>query len=78
MLRTSADGGENLDGNAWADFVAGIEGESKFHERYHESLGNVTPADAYFGRATAIIERRKRIKELTIKNRRLNHQRHAA
>jgi putative transposase len=48
------------------------------HERYHESLGNVTPADAYFGRATAIIERRKRIKELTIKNRRLNHQRHAA
>jgi len=48
------------------------------HERYHESLGNVTPADAYFGRATAIIERRKRIKELTIKNCRLNHQRHAA
>ena len=48
------------------------------HERYHESLGNVTPADAYFGRATAIIERRKRIKELTIKNRHLNHQRQAA
>ena len=34
-------------------------------------IGNVTPADAYFGRAAAIIERRKRIKELTIKNRRL-------
>ena len=48
------------------------------HERYHESLSNVTPADAYFGRATAIIERRKRIKNLTIKNRRLNHQRQAA
>ena len=48
------------------------------HERYHESIGNVTPADAYFGHATAIIERRKRIKELTIKNRRLNHQRQAA
>ena len=48
------------------------------HERAHESLGNVTPADAYFGRATAIIERRKQIKELTIKNRRLNHQRQAA
>jgi len=48
------------------------------HERYHESLGNVTPADAYFGRATAIIERRKRIKKRTIRNRRLNHQRQAA
>ena len=46
--------------------------------RYHESLGNVTPADAYFGRDTAIIERRNRIKKLTIHNRRLNHQRQAA
>ncbi len=48
------------------------------NHRYHESLNNVTPADAYFGRATAIIERRQKIKELTIKNRRLNHQRQAA
>lgn len=46
--------------------------------RYHESLNNVTPADAYFGRDTAIIERRRKIKELTIKNRRLNHQQQAA
>ena len=35
------------------------------NHRYHESLNNVTPADAYYGRATAIIERRKKIKKLT-------------
>ncbi len=46
--------------------------------RYHESINNVTPADAYFGRHTAIIERREKIKKLTIQNRRLNHQRQAA
>ena len=48
------------------------------NHRYHESLGNVTPADTYFGRDTAIIKRRNRIKKLTIQNRRLNHQRQAA
>ena len=48
------------------------------NQRYHESIGNVTPADAYFGRHTAIIERREKIKKLTIQNRRLNHRRQAA
>ena len=46
--------------------------------RYHESIGNVTPGDTYFKRHTAIIERRKKIKRLTIQNRRLNYQRQAA
>ena len=48
------------------------------NDRYHESLKNVTPADAYFGRDTAILERRERIKRQTIQNRRLNHQKKAA
>ncbi len=30
------------------------------HRRYHESLDNVTPADAYFGRAAAIIKQREK------------------
>ena len=48
------------------------------HRRVHESLGNVTPADAYFGRAPAILEERRRIKEETIRQRRLLNQSHAA
>ncbi len=48
------------------------------NQRYHESIGNVTPADAYYGRHTAIIERREKIKKITIQKRRLNHQRQAA
>ena len=46
--------------------------------RYHESIGNLTPADVYFGRDTDIIERREKIKKLTIQNRRLLHQQQAA
>ncbi len=46
--------------------------------RYHESLGNLTPADVYFRRGTAIIKRREKIKKLTIRNRRLLHQQQAA
>ena len=48
------------------------------NQRYHESIGNVTPDDAYFGRHTAIIEKRKKIKKPTTQNRRLNHQSQAA
>ena len=48
------------------------------HRRYHESLDNVTPADAYFGRAAAIIKQRETIKHQTIQHRRLQHRKIAA
>ena len=48
------------------------------HQRYHESLNNVTPADAYFGRVPAIIKQRERIKRKTIEHRRLQHRKLAA
>ena len=48
------------------------------NHRYHESLNNVTPADAYFGRAETILKRRERIKQNTINKRRLQHQIQAA
>jgi putative transposase len=48
------------------------------NQRYHESLGNVTPADVYCGRDKAIIREREKIKKLTIQNRRLQHQKQAA
>ena len=46
--------------------------------RLHESLGNVTPADVYFGRAEAILAERRRIKEETIRQRRLLNRSRAA
>src|SRR6266849_1403777 len=48
------------------------------HLRYHESLGNLTPADVYFGRGQTILIARERIKRQTIANRRLLHRRQAA
>jgi transposase InsO family protein len=48
------------------------------HQRYHESLNNVTPADVYFGRDKAILEQRERIKQKTLETRRLHHSQRAA
>ena len=48
------------------------------HDRYHESLDNLTPADVYFGRGQTILEERNRIRRQTIANRRLQHQLQAA
>lgn len=48
------------------------------HNRYHEGLKNLTPADVYCGRGQAILEQRERIKQKTIEQRRLQFRRQAA
>ena len=48
------------------------------HRRAHESLDNLTPADVYFSRGTAILREREHIKPSTIQSRRLLHQQQAA
>ncbi len=40
------------------------------HRRYHESLDNMTPADAYSRQRSDVLERRARIKRATIQRRR--------
>ena len=46
------------------------------HERYHESLDNLTPADVYYGRGKAILEQREWIKQNTMALRRKNYYTH--
>ena len=48
------------------------------HRRYHESLGNVTPADMYEGRQVEVLTRRERIKRQTLERRRRENLRNAA
>ncbi|OUS34107.1 transposase [Rhodobacterales bacterium 56_14_T64] len=48
------------------------------HQRFHESLNNVTPADVYFGRDKVILQQRERIKRKTLEARRLHHSTRAA
>ncbi len=40
------------------------------HQRVHESLDNLTPADVYYGRAGQITKARNLVKEQTMRNRR--------
>jgi len=49
---------------ALRDFVAYYN-----NERYHESLDNVTPADAHFGRKFEVVSKREKIKERTMRKR---------
>ena len=43
------------------------------HQRYHESLDNLTPADMYFGRAKEVLTKRNQIKKQTMQRRRLQN-----
>lgn len=40
------------------------------HLRYHESIGNVTPADMYYGKQQRILKMRQMLKRKTIQQRR--------
>ena len=48
------------------------------HQRYHESLNNLTPADVYTGRGQTILLEREKTKRRTMKQRRLQHAMSAA
>ena len=65
-----------LPGDLEAQVAAFIEHYN--HQRYHESLDNLTPADVYFGRGQTILNQREDIKRRTIQNRRLAFRRFAA
>ena len=65
-----------LPGDLEAQIEAFVVGYN--HLRYHESIGNLTPADVYFGRGQTILIERERIKRQTIANRRLMHSQQAA
>jgi len=43
------------------------------HERYHESLNNLTPADVFYGRGEEILEQREMIKRSTLAMRKQIH-----
>ena len=48
------------------------------YRRYHESIGDLTPADVYFGRGQTTLLQREKIKRQTFALRRLQHQQQAA
>jgi transposase InsO family protein len=63
-----------------ADLEAQIEAfvQHYNHQRYHERINDLTPADVYFGRGQAILKQRERTKRKTMETRRLQYRKHAA
>jgi len=53
------------------------KGSAANNRSYHESLGDLTPAE-FFGRVHSILRRRKEIKRKTIEKRGLPHRQTAA
>ena len=43
------------------------------HERYHESLSNLTPADVFYCRGQEVLDQRAMIKSNTLATRRKTH-----
>jgi putative transposase len=58
------------------DLEAAISKFYRFYnyERYHEALGNLTPADVYFGRGEERLRRRRELKDRTRKERRQRYE----
>ncbi len=80
MERTAEKRLTKLSGKSYNQQIRCLTSNCTLHnnQRYHESLANLTPADAYFGRAQTILKQRERIKRKTIKYRRLQHRKLAA
>ncbi|SDY42174.1 hypothetical protein SAMN05444004_101408 [Jannaschia faecimaris] len=65
-----------LPGNLEASIERFVDGYN--HHGYHESLGNLTPADVYFEHGKSIALELERIMQKTIKQRCLQHRKRAA
>ena len=63
-----------------ADLEAQIESFVDYcnHQRYHESINKLTPADVYFGRGQASLKQRERIKRKTMDPLRLRYRKNTA
>ena len=67
---------ENYDLPGQLESVIGRFVEYYNHQRYHESLNNLTPADVYYGRGTNILRMRRKSKQQTLNERRRLQRQH--